>query len=207
ALEIVPDIIISDVMMPEADGYTVCKTLKEDERTSHIPIIILTAKATQEDRIQGLDMGADAYLNKPFHREELEIRIEKLIELRKQLQQRYQSDLNEAPGKVKTTDPFIQKLQEVIEDRMEDESFGIPDLCRAVNLGRMQIHRKLKALVGIPTTQFIQSIRLQKAYQLLKETDLNVSEVAYKVGFSDHSYFTRLFVKKYQLTPSEIRQI
>ncbi len=207
ALEIVPDIIISDVMMPEADGYTVCKTLKEDERTSHVPIIMLTAKATQEDKIQGLDMGADAYLSKPFHREELEIRIGKLIELRKQLQQRYKSELEEAPGTIKTSDPFIQKLQEVIESRMEDESFGIPDLCRAVNLGRMQIHRKLKAMVGMPTTQFIQSIRLQKAYQLLKETDLNVSEVAYRVGFSDHSYFTRLFVKKYQITPSEISKI
>ena len=112
--------------------------------------------------------------------------------------------LNAPPGKLQAIDPFIKKLQNIIEDKIEDESFGIAALCREAKLGRTQLHRKLKALIGMPTTQFIHSVRLQKAYQLLRETDLNVSEVAYRVGFSDHSYFTRLFVKKYETTPSEI---
>lgn len=204
ALEIVPDIIISDVMMPEADGYTVCKTIKADERTSHIPIIMLTAKATQEDKIHGLDMGADAYLTKPFIREELEIRLEKLIELRAQLQKHYKKTLSLPDKTVEVENPFIQKLRTVIEERIEDESFGIRELCQIVNLSRMQVHRKLKALTDMPTTTFINTIRLQRAYRLLEETKLNVSEVAYKVGFSDHAYFTRLFVKKFGITPSEV---
>lgn len=207
ALEIVPDIIISDVMMPEADGYTVCKTLKADERTSHVPIIILTAKATQEDKVHGLDMGADAYLTKPFYREELEIRLKKLIELRQQLQKYYEHALGSPDSNLKVEDPFIEKLRAAIEDRIEDEKFGIAELCQTVNLSRMQVHRKLKALTNMPTTTFINTIRLQRAYRLLQETKLNVSEVAYQVGFSDHAYFTRLFVKKFGKTPSEISKI
>ena len=204
ALDIVPDIIISDVMMPEADGFTVCKTLKADERTSHVPIILLTAKTTQEDKVHGLDVGADAYLSKPFHREELEIRLQKLIELRQQLQLSYQniSDLSKTP--VNKEDDFIQKLQSIIEENIEEESFNINELCRLAGLSRMQVHRKLKALTGMPTSQFLHSVRLKKAFQLLEGTDLNVSEVAYKVGFSDHSYFTKLFVKQFGKTPSEI---
>lgn len=204
ALEIVPDIIISDVMMPEADGFTVCKTLKEDERTSHVPIILLTAKATQEDKVQGLDAGADAYLNKPFHQEELEVRLQKLIELRQQLQQRYQDGSNSNNSSKNNEDEFIQKLRSIIEEKMEDEEFSINELCHAVGLSRMQVHRKLKALTGMPATAFIRTVRLQKAYNLLSDTDLNVSEVAYEVGFSNHSYFTKLFVAQYGKTPSEI---
>ncbi|MFT4664908.1 MAG: signal transduction histidine kinase/DNA-binding response OmpR family regulator [Polaribacter sp.] len=204
ALEIIPDIIISDVMMPEADGFTVCKTLKADERTSHVPIILLTAKATQEDKVHGLDMGADAYLSKPFHQEELEVRLQKLIELRQQLQQRYQKNSNSDPTSINTEDTFIQKLRSLIEENMEDETFSIIDLCRSVGLSRMQVHRKLKALTGMPATTFIHTVRLQKAYNLLSDTDLNVSEVAYKVGFSNHSYFSKLFVNQYGKIPSEI---
>lgn len=206
ALNIIPDIIISDVMMPEADGYTVCRTLKEDERTSHVPIILLTAKATQEDKVHGLDMGADAYLSKPFHREELEVRLEKLIALRLQLQKRYQSFYKHAFSAANREDIFIQKLRSVVEENLEDELFDIAGLCRAVHLSRMQVHRKLKALTGLPATQFIHTIRLEKAYQLLLETDLNISEIAYGVGFSDHSYFTKLFVRQFGKTPTELRE-
>lgn len=205
ALDIIPDIIISDVMMPEADGFTVCKTLKTDERTSHIPIILLTAKATQEDKLQGLGSGADAYLNKQFQKEELEVRLQKLIELRKLLQHRYQ---NGSPDQIATKnkeDEFIQKLRSIILEDIEDDTFSINDLCRSIGLSRMQVHRKLKALTGIPATAFIHSVRLQEAYKLLSNTELNVSEIAYRVGFSNHSYFTKLFVQQYGKTPSEIR--
>ena len=179
ALEIIPDIIISDVMMPEADGYSVCKTLKSDERTNHIPIILLTAKATQKDKVLGLDAGADAYLSKPFHQEELEIRLQKLIELRQQLQLRYQDDSINKSSIDNNEDEFIQKLRTIIEEKMEDESFSIVDLCHSIGLSRMQVHRKLKALTGMAATAFINSVRLQKAFDLLSDTDLNVSEVAY----------------------------
>lgn len=204
ALEIIPDIIISDVMMPEADGFTVCKTLKTDERTNHIPIILLTAKATQEDKVHGLDAGADAYLSKPFHKEELEVRLQKLIELRQQLQLRYQDGSNNISPAKNKEDEFIQKLRSIIEEKMEDESFSIVDLCHSIGLSRMQLHRKLKALTGMAATAFINSVRLQKAFDLLSDTDLNVSEVAYKVGFSNHSYFSKLFANKFGKSPSEI---
>lgn len=191
-------------MMPKADGYTVCETLKADERTSHVPIILLTAKTSQEDKVKGLEVGADAYLNKPFDQEELEVRLQKLIELRQQLQHRYQNSETEKNSPKDKENAFIQKLQSVIQEKMEDEDFGINELCRAVGLSRMQVHRKLKAITGMPATRFLHMVRLQKAIQLLKETDLNVSEVAYKVGFSDHSYFTKLFVQQFGKTPTEI---
>jgi AraC-like DNA-binding protein len=154
--------------------------------------------------VHGLDMGADAYLSKPFHQEELEVRLQKLIELRQQLQQRYQKNSNSDPTSINTEDTFIQKLRSLIEENMEDETFSIIDLCRSVGLSRMQVHRKLKALTGMPATTFIHTVRLQKAYNLLSDTDLNVSEVAYKVGFSNHSYFSKLFVNQYGKIPSEI---
>ena len=204
AFDIVPDVIISDVMMPEADGFTVCKTLKEDERTSHVPIILLTAKTTQDDKIQGLEVGADAYLSKPFDQKELEVRLQKLIELRQQLQSRYQGNFITNNSPKNKEDAFIQKLQAIVQEKMEDENFSINDLCHAIGLSRMQVHRKLKALTGMPTTAFINSTRLQKAYELLSDTELNVSEVAYQVGFSNHSYFSKLFFNKFGKTPSEI---
>jgi AraC-like DNA-binding protein len=169
-----------------------------------VPIIILTAKATQQDKVHGLEVGADAYLSKPFHREELEVRLQKLIELRQQLQSRYQGTSDGLGSTANKEDAFIQKLRSIIEQNMQEESFGIEALCREVQLSRMQVHRKLKAMTGMSAIQFIHSIRLRKAYQFLKETDLNVSEVAYKVGYSDPSYFTRRFVKKFEMTPSEL---
>ena len=204
ALDIIPDVIISDVMMPETDGYTVCHTLKSDERTSHVPIILLTAKVTQEDKERGLEVGADAYLTKPFHPKELDIRLEKLVQLRHELQKRFTDQSESKHSTDLKEDEFIQKLRAIIEENMEDESFGIMELCRIVGLSRMQVHRKLKALTGNPTTHLIHQVRLQRADQLLRSTDLNISEVAYKVGFPDHSYFTKLFTKQYGHTPTDV---
>ncbi len=203
ALEIIPDIIISDVMMPEKSGYEVCETLKQDERTSHIPIILLTAKATQEDKVEGLKYGADAYLAKPFDKEELIIRLKKLVDIRKQLQFRYANGVNSSQSSTPSVeDVFIQKLHELIHANLSDANFGVTQLATVSYLSQMQLYRKLKALTGKTPSQFIRSYRLQKGLELLQKGELIVSEIAYEVGFTDPSYFSRVFQKEFGKSPS-----
>lgn len=210
ALEIVPDIIISDVMMPLKDGYEVCHTLKNDQRTSHIPIILLTAKATQDDRVAGLKKGADAYLTKPFHKEELLVRLEKLIELRKELQKglggKEPAYLTKQKSKQTIEDIFLKKLHKAVEKNMDNTDLEILHLCRAVHLSHTQVYRKLKALTGKTPSQFIRSIRLNKALELLKDNTFSVSEVAYETGFKDPAYFSRVFLQEFGSAPSAMRK-
>lgn len=202
ALETVPDLIISDVMMPEKDGYELCETLKEDIRTSHIPIILLTAKTDLASKISGLKTGADAYLTKPFEQEELLVRLEKLFELRQKLQARYQN-IEPAKTPENKEDEFIQKVREVILNNLSDESFGIVQICRAISLSRAQLHNKLKALTGLSTSHFVRSIRLKKAHELLISSELNVSEVAYEVGFKNPSHFSTSYLEEFGFPPSK----
>ncbi len=208
ALEEVPDLIISDVMMPRKDGLEVCDTLKQDQRTSHIPIILLTAKADADSRISGLERGADAYLSKPFNKAELLVRIRKLIELRRMLQSRYAAAGPLPPSEdiaVQQEDAFILKLQEIVAAHLDDETFKVPQLSEAMGLSRSQIHRKVTALTGRSLTRYVRLLRLQKAQEFLKTTDLNMSEVAYSVGFSSLSYFSRSFTEEFGVAPSEAR--
>jgi len=206
ALEMIPDIIISDVMMPHKDGFEVCDILKNDERSSHIPIVLLTAKADVESRIAGLKKGADAYLKKPFHQEELQVILQNLLDLRKKLHLRYTKfsipATDNDPALV-IEDAFITKVREAIEEHIDDTEFGIPQLCRAVRMSRSQLHNKLKALTGLSTSIYSRKIRLTKAKHLLETTDLNVSEVAYDVGFKDPRYFSRLFNDEFGMPPSK----
>ncbi|NRB53920.1 MAG: response regulator [Saprospiraceae bacterium] len=211
AIEIIPDIIISDVMMPEKDGYEVCKELKKDERTSHIPIILLTAKASTEDRIEGLKEGADAYLTKPFNKEELFVRLERLVSLRKTLQATYSGKDHfvrqvMANAKPNLEDRFLKKLIKVVQDRIDDPELSVNHLCKAAKLSNTQVNRKLKALTNKTPSQFIRSIRLQKALELLENSDLNISEIAYDVGFSDPNYFSRSFSEEFGFAPSKVRK-
>lgn len=212
AFELTPDLIISDVMMPEKDGYEVCATLKTDTRTSHIPIILLTAKTTEEDKIAGLKQGADAYLTKPFNKEELSVRLEKLLALRKQLQKRYSSfSVSFSPSKSTNAETdlnaiFLQKIRKEIEDKMSDSDLGIPQLCRAVRLSHSQVYRKIKALTGEHPTGYIRKMRLYKAKEMLQTTTLNVSEVAYEVGFTDPNHFSRVFSQEFKSPPSAMRK-
>jgi signal transduction histidine kinase/DNA-binding response OmpR family regulator/ligand-binding sensor domain-containing protein len=210
ALEIIPDLIVSDVMMPEKDGFEVCETLKTDERTSHIPIILLTAKSDPIARLEGLTHGADAYLAKPFNKEELLVRIENLIELRRRLHdyynRAYDSKITNKPITPTTEDLFLQRLITIVEENLSNEHFGLPDLCRKANLSRSQLFRKLKALTGKSTTNFIRSIRLAKGKELLETTDQTVSEVAYSVGFRSVPYFSTMFKEVYGITPGEVRR-
>mgnify|MGYP002624696862 CR=1 FL=1 len=209
ALERIPDLILSDVMMPKKDGFEVCATLKKDERTSHIPIILLTAKADTDSRIAGLERGADAYLAKPFDQKELFVRLETLLELRRALKRRYHS-LEPAPPSPDTglqqEDAFIEKLKAVILDRLDDENFGIAELCKAAAMSRSQLHLKIKALTDRSTSHFIRAVRLHKAKELLRNSHLNITEVAFEVGFNDPAYFSRSFSEEFGLSPRDFTQ-
>ncbi len=205
SIDLVPDLIICDVMMPVMDGYQLTAKLKEDPRTNHIPIILLTALAAQEDRVKGLQGGADAYLTKPFHEEELHVRIKKLIEGRRKLQ-----DIFAKKGFLKATskaaDPFLVELFEILEKNYADEDFGIQELAAALHMSRMQVHRKIKALTNYSTSQFLNAFRLEKGKALLGRIDLSISEVAYSCGFSDPGYFGKLFRKRYGQSPHAFRE-
>ncbi len=212
ALDQLPDVIISDVMMPEKDGLEVCDALKNDERTSHIPIILLTAKATVQDRIEGLRRGADAYLQKPFNREELFVSLKKSVELRNQLIS-YFSKLPPGFRQAETHEPqlviedaFLQKARKAVEEKLSDDQFDIHQLCRALTLSRAQLHRKLTALTGKSASHFIRSIRLSQAKELLTKTDSTIAEIAYEVGFRDPNYFSRTFTEEFGISPSETRK-
>lgn len=209
ALETIPDLIISDVMMPQKNGFELCQTLKKDFRTSHIPIILLTAKADMESNLAGLEHGADVYLTKPFNSRELRTRIRKLIELRDVLREKYRtmsepaSPVPDAPG---PDDEFFKNLRNVLEAHFSEEDFHVVQLCHELGISRVQLFRKLKALTGSSASEFIRSYRLNKAREMLTTTDLNISEIAFEVGFKDPAYFTRAFSSEFGFAPSVLRK-
>ena len=207
ALEKIPDIIISDVMMPEADGMHVCKVLKQDERTCHIPIILLTAKVDQLSKIEGLSLGADAYLAKPLDRVELFTRIKKLVELRNRLREKYQLiPQTSYPTSGNPDEKFLQRIREIIEESIGDHQLGVEDICRRAGVSRTQLHRKLRALVNLSTSQMIRKIRLRHAKEKLIYTDEAIAQIAYEVGFSDPSYFAKTYKEEYRESPSDTRE-
>ena len=212
ALETIPDLIISDVMMPEKDGFEVCEELKNDERSSHIPIVLLTAKADVESRIAGISRGADAYLKKPFYQKELLAVLQNLFEIRKKLQARYTSFITQGPTteevpiaekELTIEDAFLQTIRDLVEKDLSSAEFGMPQLCRGIGMSRSQIYKKVKALTGRSPSQFIRSIRLYHAQKLLKKSEMNISEVAYEVGFSSPVYFSNAFFKEFGIRPKE----
>ena len=206
AQEIIPDLIVSDVMMPEWDGFALVKQLKAATPTSHIPIILLTAKSDQRSRITGLEQGAQAYLAKPFQIQELQLLIRNLIALRDE----QQVNNREAKQKPKTNNPeelFLNQLKKLLAENLSDDSYGIPEVCRGLGISRVHLHRKLKALTGESTSQYIRNYRLRKAKILLETKDLNISEVAYSVGFKDPAYFSRTFSELFGESPSESRAL
>jgi signal transduction histidine kinase/DNA-binding response OmpR family regulator len=206
AIEHIPDLIISDIMMPIKDGIELTERLKNDERTSHIPIILLTAKAGDNNKLTGLKVGADDYITKPFNSKLLTTKVEKLIENRRLLQQRYSQELILLPKDISVTnidEQFLEKVQTILDDNLLESSFSVTDFSKAAGMSRMQLHRKLKALTGLTTTEFIRSQRLKLAAKLLQASDINISQVGYSVGFNDHSYFTKCFKDTYKCTPTE----
>ena len=209
AIECIPDIILSDVMMPVMDGIKMLDRVRNDLRTSHIPVVMLTAKADIASRLEGLEQGADAYLAKPFHREELLVQLRSLIELRKRLRRRYApvAEFRLLDEKdFQKEDAFMQKVLDIMNDNLDDERFDIPSLCRQVAMSRSQFYRKFKFLTDSTVTEYLRSLRLHKAKELLVHSDLTVTEAAYSTGFKNVSHFSRAFTREFDMNPSELRK-
>ena len=208
AERIIPDLIVSDIMMPKMDGNQLTRILKNEEKTSHIPIILLTAKCEQESRIEGLETGADDYLTKPFDTEELRIRIKNLIENRRKLQEKFRrggpAPFREVKHFGRLDQNFIDKLNKIIDEHLSEEEFSIEDLGKGVNMSRSQVHRKLTALTGKSPSLYMRSLRLAKASELIRAQTGNISEIAYSVGFSSPAYFTRCFKEEFGFPPSDM---
>ena len=209
AKKIIPDLIISDLMMPKMDGKELTRVLKNDEITSHIPIIILTAKSEQESRIEGLQTGADDYLTKPFDLKELQIRVDNLINIRKKLQEKFSKGefLTRKPRakKLKTIDEkFLGKVIEIIEENLSEEEFSIEHFSKEVGMSRHHLHKKLKAMVGKSPSQYVRSVRLHRAKEMIEEAEGNISEIAYNVGFSSPAYFSKCFKEEFGYPPSNV---
>ena len=204
--EIIPDLVITDVMMPRMDGTTFCEKLKGTLITSHIPVVMLTAKAGQQSKIEGLQRGADDYLVKPFDVQELKVRVLNLIEQRKKLRELYRQEITLQPKDVVVTSAdaeFLQKVLAILEDQFSDSDFGVEEFNRAIGFSRMQLHRKLKALTDQSTGEFIKHFRLEKAKQFLVIKGAQVSQVAYDCGFNNVSHFSKSFKDHTGMTPSE----
>lgn len=212
ALEENPEVIISDVMMPEMDGINFCKKIKENVKTSHIPVILLTARTSLIFKIEGLENGADDYITKPFNVKELMLKVRNLIHSREILRNAFSDNnvLNIEPKKVtlsSTDEVFIEKVLDCIENNMSNSDFSVEDFGKELAMSRMQLYRKLKALTGLSANEFIRSIRLKRAAQLLKQNQLSVSEVTYEVGFTDLQYFRTCFKKQFNINPSEFSKL
>jgi signal transduction histidine kinase/ligand-binding sensor domain-containing protein/DNA-binding response OmpR family regulator len=206
ATEIIPDIIISDVMMPEMDGITLCSKLKADNRTSHVPVILLTARTPLIYKIEGFENGADDYVVKPFSIKILRARIRNLLQSRDKLRQRYSKEVNLQPANVAITsadEKFFERVMKFIEKNIDDPAISVEQMGQEVGMSRATLYRKIKALTNLTTTDFIRSIRLKRAAQLLEQKKFNVNEVAYAVGFVDVDYFRKCFKEQFGQTPKE----
>jgi len=208
AFETVPDLIICDVMLPGKDGFEISRTLKEDVRTSHIPIIILTAKGSIEQKIVGIQTGADEYITKPFVFEYLSERIKALIHNRNVLKEHYSQDLNidthvSSPGGLDKK--FMNDFAALVEKNISNPDFNVNEIALELGMSRVQIYRKVKALMGYSVNDYIINVRLKKAKHLLLNTDKSISEVSSEVGFSSATYFSTTFKNKFKLSPKEFK--
>jgi signal transduction histidine kinase/DNA-binding response OmpR family regulator/streptogramin lyase len=212
AEKIIPDLIVSDVMMPKMDGYQMTRILKNNEKTNHIPIILLTAKTERGSKFEGLETGADDYLTKPFDNIELQIRIRNLINMRRTLQEKFSGKIKvsliEAVKKLNPLDAnFINRINEVLTIKMADEKFSIEEFSEEMGMSRIQMHRKLKAITGKNSSRYLRSFRLSAAKSMIEEQKGNISEIAYSVGFSSPVYFSKCFKDEFGYTPSDLKQV
>ena len=206
AAENIPDLVVTDLAMPRMGGTELCEKLKTDERTSHIPVIILTGKTGLKDKLKGLETGADAYLTKPFSIAELKLRIKKLIEQRQKLRERYTRNLNLEPKDIAVTsadERFLAHALKVLEENMGNSEFEVTQFQEAMMMSRTQLFRKIKALTNQTPGEFIRTIRLKRASRLLEQNFGNVAQVAYEVGFNNPSYFAKCFRELFGKLPSE----
>lgn len=213
ANEQIPDLIISDVMMPEMNGFELCEKLKTDERTSHIPVILLTAKTTQNDQLEGLETGAELYLTKPFSTRVLELSVRNLLNAREKLWSKFlqmeniptvKEDLSYYKNNI--DQEFLLKMSKLVDEHMGKPEFGVDMLSRKMNMSAPIVYRKLKGVTGLTVNEFIKKQRLQKAADLLVQTDFQISEIADSIGYTDTKYFSIEFRKRYEMPPSEYRK-
>jgi signal transduction histidine kinase/DNA-binding response OmpR family regulator len=208
AKDVTPDLILSDMMMPKMDGFTLCEEIRRDEATSHIPFILLTARSSIESRLAGLELGADDYLTKPFHVAELQIRIKNLLQQRANLKKRFRLELKVAPKDVAVTsvdEKFLLKVIEVVQSNMSDSNFSVERLSEMVGMSRKNLHRKLVALVDQTPNEFIRIFRLKTAMQLLEQKAGSIKEAAFTVGFNNLSYFSKCFREQFGIAPTEVK--
>ncbi|MEM6771781.1 MAG: ATP-binding protein, partial [Bacteroidota bacterium] len=209
----IPDLVVSDVMMPNLNGLQLCARLKNDRRTSHLPVLLLTAKSATEHRLEGLDRGADAYLSKPFAERELHLRLRNLLTLRDNTAARLREQLltsgNQAPPEhtadVPYEAPFLQEARQLILARLDDPELAVADLEKGLGLSRSQLHRKLTATLGLSANKLINQLRLEKAAERLRQTTDPISTVAYDCGFRDVGYFGKRFRERYGESPTVYR--
>ncbi|MCF3108245.1 response regulator [Niabella sp. CC-SYL272] len=217
AVAAIPDLIISDVMMPGLNGMELCTRLKTDSRTSHIPVILLTAKSTQADQVAGLEQGADIYITKPFSTKILELHIRNLLEARRKLQRRTirEFTLRAVPDRPQETTgivrnkidaDFLQNVIGIIDAHLEDADFGVDKLSRKVGMSAPVLYKKLRALTNMSVNEFIKTRRFKKAAELILQKDLTINEVSYAVGYEDRKYFSREFKKYFGVAPSDFTQ-
>ncbi len=205
AFQVNPDLIISDVMMPNIDGLELCKTLRADIRTSHIPIILLTARTADEDKIKGLEIGADDYITKPFNMDLLLLRIDKLIEKRSEFQKKFQKTVEINPSEIQITsmdEKLIKKAVALVEKNISESKFSVEDLSRELGMSRVYLYKKLLSITGKSPVEFIRIIRLKRGAQLLEKSQMNVAEIAYEVGFNSPRYFSKYFKEEYGMLPT-----
>ena len=209
AFDIVPDLIISDILLPGQNGLQITETLKQDIRTSHIPVILLTAKGSISEQIEGIRSQADAFIVKPFNLEYLEETIKNLLKNRAVLREHYTSELpteTRSNSSSKIDRKFITEFTAIVENNIANEDFSVDDICRKIGISRVQLYRKVKALIGYNVNDYILTVRLKKAKFLLTNEDLTISEVAFKVGFASQGYFSTVFKSKFSVTPSEFKE-
>ena len=217
ALNRIPDIIVSDIMMPVMDGITLCRQLKEDVRPSHIPVILLTAKDSLQDKEEGYEVGADSYLTKPFSASLLRSRINNLLDSRKKLIAQFQqagtnhnpnSHLDEKRSIItealsKLDNEFIEKITQLVEDNLSSEKIDITYLSDKMCMSGSTLYRKMKALTGLSTNEYIRKVKMQNAERLLLEGKYNISEIAYKIGMNSTGYFRQCFKDEFGVSPSD----
>lgn len=206
AVESIPDLIVSDVMMPNMDGLEFCRKIKKDERTSHIPVVLLTARTAYIHQVHGFDKGADAYITKPFSVQILQLQVRNMLASKDALRLKYSSQLILQPQTFTVESPeekFLQKLMDIVEKNMENAEFGVADLVDEIGMSKTVLYKKVQALTGVSIGDFIKSIRLKRAAMLLQQNKIGIAEIAYSVGFNDRKYFSKEFKKQYNLSPSE----
>lgn len=202
------DLLISDVIMPEMDGITLLKNIKGNPNISDVPVILLTSKAEVDDRLQGLKCGADAFIAKPFSINELHITIDNLVDNVRRLKGKFsgnQSQKDKVENVTMKSDDslLMEKVMKSVNENYTDSSYNVERMAEDVGLSRVQLHRRLKEITGVPASDFIRNIRLEQAARIIKEKKVNVSQVAYSVGFNSHAHFSTLFKKYYGVSPSE----